>query len=76
MGSRLEAVYTGVPEPQRLAFDLVKTRGLSARQAASELGTTVTGVRLRLHRFYQAMRQAFRDDPDESETARLEGDGS
>ena len=68
MSSRLGAVYTGVPEPQRLAFDMVKTRGLSARQAASELGTTVTGVRLRLHRFYQAMRQAFRDEPDEPET--------
>jgi RNA polymerase sigma-70 factor (ECF subfamily) len=76
LGIQLEAVCSGVPEPQRLAFELVKKRGLSAREAAAQLGTTVTGVRLRLHRFYQAVRLALRDDPEEPELAITEGDRS
>jgi RNA polymerase sigma-70 factor (ECF subfamily) len=74
--SRLETVYGEAPEPQRAAFELVKAQGLSAQQAATTLGTTATGVRLRLHRFYQAVRQAFRDDPDVPEAARIDGDVS
>jgi hypothetical protein len=45
--------------PQRAAFDLVKTEGLSHAQAAAVLGTSVTGIKLRLHRVYLVLRGAL-----------------
>lgn len=42
----------------REAFDLVKFDGLSLEQTAQVLGTTVTAIKLRLHRAYQALRGA------------------
>jgi len=49
-----------LPAPQRLAFELVRLNGLSLGEAAAALGTTVTGVKLRLHRAHAALRQAIR----------------
>jgi RNA polymerase sigma-70 factor (ECF subfamily) len=46
-------------EPQRAAFELMKVEGLSLEQAASVLGTTVTGVKLRAHRAYESLREAL-----------------
>jgi RNA polymerase sigma-70 factor (ECF subfamily) len=46
-------------EPQRAAFELMKVEGLSLEQAASVLGTTVTGVKLRAHRAYESLRAAL-----------------
>jgi RNA polymerase sigma-70 factor (ECF subfamily) len=48
-----------IPEPHRVAFELVKTEGLSMREAAEVLGTTVTAVKLRAHRAYVALRAAL-----------------
>jgi RNA polymerase sigma-70 factor, ECF subfamily len=48
-----------IPEPHRVAFELVKTEGLSMREAAAVLGTTVTAVKLRAHRAYVALRAAL-----------------
>jgi RNA polymerase sigma-70 factor, ECF subfamily len=48
-----------IPEPHRVAFELVKTEGLSMREAAAILGTTVTAVKLRAHRAYVALRAAL-----------------
>ena len=45
-----------LPPNQREAFDLVKGEGLTLAQAAQALGTTVTAVKLRLHRAYEALR--------------------
>ena len=45
-----------MPETQRVAFELIKTEGLSMREAAAVLGTTVTAVKLRCHRAYVALR--------------------
>ena len=49
-------------EPQRAAFELMKVEGLSLEQAASVLGTTVTGVKLRAHRAYESLRNALLGD--------------
>jgi len=51
-----------LPEAQRVAFELIKVDGLSLAQAAETLGTTVTAVKLRAHRTYEALRGALRDD--------------
>jgi RNA polymerase sigma-70 factor (ECF subfamily) len=56
--ARLAAAFVGLSEPQRSAFELVKTEGLSHAEAASILGTTVTGIKLRVHRAYLALRRA------------------
>jgi RNA polymerase sigma-70 factor, ECF subfamily len=48
-----------IPETHRVAFELVKTEGLSMREAAAVLGTTVTAVKLRAHRAYVALRAAL-----------------
>ena len=57
-GTRLSAAYGRLSEPQRRAFELVKGSGVSQAQAASLLGTTVTGIKLRVHRAYLALRAA------------------
>jgi RNA polymerase sigma-70 factor (ECF subfamily) len=50
-----------IPESQRVAFELVKLEGLSLKEAAESLGTTVTSVKLRTHRAYQAIRNVLGD---------------
>ena len=55
----VEAALAGLSQPQRAAFELVKGDGLSLIQAAAVLGTTVTGVKLRTHRAYKALRLAL-----------------
>ncbi|WP_394837826.1 RNA polymerase sigma factor [Pendulispora rubella] len=52
LGRELERL----PENQRVAFELVKQEGLSLREAAAVLGTTVAAVKLRAHRAYTALR--------------------
>jgi RNA polymerase sigma-70 factor (ECF subfamily) len=56
---RVERAFAGLSKPQRAAFELVKGDGLSLVQAAAVLGTTVTGVKLRTHRAYTALRLAL-----------------
>lgn len=58
-GSRLAAAFGRLSAPQRSAFELVKTEGLSHAEAATILGTTVTGIKLRVHRAYLALRAAL-----------------
>lgn len=52
-----------LPESQRVAFDLVKREGLSMAEAAQVLGTTVSAVKLRTHRAYEALRSALGSAP-------------
>jgi RNA polymerase sigma-70 factor, ECF subfamily len=54
-------VLAKLPETQRSAFELVKQDGLSHADAAQVLGTTVTAIKLRAHRTYDALRSALRD---------------
>jgi RNA polymerase sigma-70 factor (ECF subfamily) len=53
---RLRFAFTRLPGPQRAALELVKGQGLSPAEAATRLGTTVTGVKLRAHRAYRTLR--------------------
>jgi RNA polymerase sigma-70 factor (ECF subfamily) len=57
----LQETLDSLPETQRVAFELIKWDGLSVAQAAETLGTTVTAVKLRAHRTYEALRSALRD---------------
>jgi RNA polymerase sigma-70 factor, ECF subfamily len=62
----LERELARLPEPQRIAFELVKKDGLSMKEAAQVLGTTVTAIKLRAHRAYVALREALGDSFDQS----------
>jgi RNA polymerase sigma-70 factor, ECF subfamily len=62
LARRIEEELARVPEAHRAAFDLVKREGLSLAEAAEVLGTTVTAVKLRLHRTYEALRDALGDE--------------
>ncbi len=57
----VERVLARLPAPNREAFELVKQEGLSHAEAAEVLGTTVSAVKLRAHRTYQALRSALGD---------------
>ena len=50
-----------LPEIQRSAYELVKQEGLSLKRAAELLGTSVTAVKLRTHRAYEALRAVLRE---------------
>jgi RNA polymerase sigma-70 factor (ECF subfamily) len=50
-----------LPARNREAFSLVKLDGLSLEQAAQVLGTTVTAIKLRIHRTYRALRSAAQE---------------
>jgi RNA polymerase sigma-70 factor, ECF subfamily len=52
-----------IPQNQRVAFELVKLEGLSLKEAAEALGTTVMSVKLRTHRAYEAIRGVLGDVP-------------
>ena len=56
---RVERALAALTQPQRDAYELVKSDGLSLAQAAARLGTTVMGVKLRTHRAYVALRLAL-----------------
>lgn len=61
--ARLSDAYKRLTEPQRAAYDLVTAEGMSHAEAAGILGTTVTGVKLRVHRVYLTLRAAVDDEP-------------
>jgi RNA polymerase sigma-70 factor (ECF subfamily) len=60
----IERELERLPETQRVAFELVKKDGLSLREAAQVLGTSVTAIKLRAHRAYAALRAALADRAD------------
>jgi RNA polymerase sigma-70 factor (ECF subfamily) len=66
VAATLEQQLARLPESQRVAFELVKQEGLSLREAAAVLGTTVTAIKLRAHRAYVALRAALGDAADGS----------
>ncbi len=50
-----------LPPAQREAFELVKNEGLSHAQAADILGTTVTAIKIRVHRACETLRLVARN---------------
>ncbi len=61
LAGRIQKELARLPENQRVAFELIKQEGLSVAQAAQVLGTTVTAVKLRAHRAYEALRGILGD---------------
>ena len=59
---RVQQRLAALPETQRTAYQLVKQEGLSLKMAAEVLGTSVTAVKLRTHRAYQALRAVLREE--------------
>jgi RNA polymerase sigma-70 factor (ECF subfamily) len=59
---RVQQRLDALPETQRTAYQLVKQEGLSLKSAAEVLGTSVTAVKLRTHRAYQALRAVLREE--------------
>jgi RNA polymerase sigma-70 factor (ECF subfamily) len=64
---RLQQSLRELPDNQREAFELVKTQGLSHAQAAAVLGTTVTAIKLRVHRACETLRIGARDMEGDAE---------
>lgn len=62
LARRIEEELARVPEAHRAAFDLVQREGLSMAEAAEVLGTTVSAVKLRAYRTYEALRASLGDD--------------
>jgi RNA polymerase sigma-70 factor (ECF subfamily) len=56
--TQLTRAIAQLPAAQRGAFELVRLHGLSLAEAAASLGTSVTGVKLRLHRAYATLHDA------------------
>jgi RNA polymerase sigma-70 factor (ECF subfamily) len=61
LARRVQRELAKLPDAQREAFELIKEEELSLAEAAAVLGTTVTAVKLRAHRAYQALRSALGD---------------
>ncbi len=64
LATRIRRELARLPETQRVAFELVKQEGLSLAEAAAVLGTTVSAVKLRAHRAYEALRAVLGDVVD------------
>ena len=58
---RVRQRLDALPETQRSAYELVKQEGLSLKRAAELLGTSVTAMKLRTHRAYEALRAVLRE---------------
>ena len=56
LAEQLRGALAALPEPQRVAFELLKQDGLSVSDAAALLGTTEGAVKLRAFRAYEALR--------------------
>jgi len=63
---RVQQRLDALPETQRTAYQLVKQEGLSLKRAAEILETSVTAVKLRTHRAYQALRTVLREEAGEA----------
>jgi RNA polymerase sigma-70 factor (ECF subfamily) len=61
---QLERGFDQLPLLHREAFSLVKMDGLSLHQTAQVLGTSVTAIKLRVHRAYQQLRGAAQESSE------------
>jgi len=58
---RVRQRLDSLPENQRTAYQLLQQEGLTLKEAAEVLGTSVTAVKLRAHRAYEALRAVLRE---------------
>jgi len=63
---RIVAVFAGLTDHQRSAFELTRGDGLSQADAAQILGTTVMGIKQCVHKVYEKLRRAVVNDETES----------
>lgn len=63
---RLERELAGLPESQRVAFTLVRRRGLSLAAAADALAISVGALKVRIHRAHLALRAALGGTEEDS----------
>jgi RNA polymerase sigma-70 factor (ECF subfamily) len=56
LARRLQGILDQLPENQRVVWELVREEGMSQSEVATALGTTVTAVKLRLHRAMKMIR--------------------
>ena len=56
LADRVRDELMRLPESQRTAFLMIRAEGLSTAEAASVLGTTVSGVKLRVFRASETLR--------------------
>jgi RNA polymerase sigma-70 factor (ECF subfamily) len=61
IAARIGYELSRLPESQRVAFELIKQDGLSVAEAADVLGISVSAVKLRAHRTYEALRSVLGD---------------
>jgi RNA polymerase sigma-70 factor (ECF subfamily) len=61
IAARIQRELARLPESQRVAFELIKQDGLSVAEAAEVLGISVSAVKLRAHRTYEALRAELGD---------------
>jgi len=61
IAARISRELARLPESQRVAFELIKQDGLSVAEAADVLGISVSAVKLRAHRTYEALRAVLGD---------------
>ena len=62
MAEILERQLSQLPEAQRTTFEMIKQDGMSLREAAAVMGTTVNAIKLRAHRAYVALRSSIADE--------------
>jgi len=74
--AHLAAAYERLSPAQREAFDLVKIESLPYADAAAVLGTTIVGVKLRIHRVHLALRRALGGEPAPRTRARSAARGN
>jgi RNA polymerase sigma-70 factor (ECF subfamily) len=59
-GERIRTAYQALPEHHRSAFSLVRFEGMTYRDAAQVLGTTLDTVRMRVHRAHLQLAEQLK----------------
>jgi RNA polymerase sigma-70 factor (ECF subfamily) len=62
LAETLAHVLAQLPDSQRTTFEMIRQDGLSLREAAAVMGTTVNAIKLRAHRAYVALRSSIADE--------------
>ena len=62
---QLQERLDALPDAQREVYKLLQEEGMTLKGAAEALGTSVSAVKVRARRAYQALRSVFREPGDE-----------